>query len=77
MKSDYHPGMKTRPISKPTYMIESVHNALLLLNAVRDHGSLRLKDAAEEIGVAESTVSGRMLEVRRHAGIVKDTGNDC
>jgi RNA polymerase sigma-70 factor (ECF subfamily) len=34
-------------------------------------------EAAHILGVAESTVSGRMLEVRRHAGFVKDTGNEC
>jgi len=34
-------------------------------------------EAAHILGVAESTVSGRMLEVRRHAGFVKDTGDAC
>ncbi|WP_043779326.1 IclR family transcriptional regulator [Rhodococcus sp. JVH1] len=64
--------MKTRPISKPTYMIESVHNALLLLNAVRDHGSLRLKDAAEEIGVAESTAHRLLAMLIYHGFVVQD-----
>nr|ABC33886.1 putative regulatory protein [Rhodococcus sp. T104] len=64
--------MKTRPISKPTYMIESVHNALLLLSAVRDHGSLRLKDAAEEIGVAESTAHRLLAMLIYHGFVVQD-----
>ena len=53
-------------------MIESVHNALLLLNAVRDHGSLRLKDAAEEIGVAESTAHRLLAMLVYHGFVVQD-----
>jgi RNA polymerase sigma factor (sigma-70 family) len=34
-------------------------------------------EAAQVLGVAESTVSGRMLEVRRQAGLAKDTGDEC
>jgi len=34
-------------------------------------------EAALVLGVAESTVSGRMLEVRRQAGLAKDTGDEC
>ncbi|WP_284978657.1 helix-turn-helix domain-containing protein [Arthrobacter sp. fls2-241-R2A-200] len=40
---------------KPTYSIEAVDNALQLLQLLRDVGSLRLKDAAAELGVAPST----------------------
>ncbi|MFC9553412.1 IclR family transcriptional regulator [Rhodococcus sp. NPDC056960] len=53
-------------------MIESVHNALQLLNAVRDHGSLRLKDAAEEIGVAESTAHRLLAMLIYHGFVVQD-----
>jgi RNA polymerase sigma-70 factor (ECF subfamily) len=34
-------------------------------------------EAALVLGVAESTVSGRMLEVRRQAGLAKDPGDEC
>jgi len=46
---------KKRTIEKPTYMLESVDNALRLLQMLRDVGGLRLKDAAEELGIAPST----------------------
>ena len=44
---------------KPTYSIEAVDNALQLLQLLRDVGSLRLKDAAAELGVAPSTAHRR------------------
>lgn len=34
-------------------------------------------EAAHALGVAESTISGRMLEVRRQAGLAKDLGDEC
>ena len=34
-------------------------------------------EAAHVLGVAESTISGRMLEVRRQASLAKDTGDEC
>jgi IclR family transcriptional regulator, acetate operon repressor len=40
---------------KPTYSLDSVDNALHLVQALRDEGQLRLKDAAEQLGVAPST----------------------
>ncbi|GAC1369812.1 MAG: IclR family transcriptional regulator C-terminal domain-containing protein [Pseudarthrobacter sp.] len=40
---------------RPTYSIEAVDNALQLLQLLRDGGTLRLKDAAQELGVAPST----------------------
>ena len=33
-------------------------------------------EAATALGVAELTVSGRMLEVRRQAGLAKDIGDE-
>ena len=40
---------------KPPYALSSVDNALLLLQMLRDHGSLRVSEAAEELGIARST----------------------
>ncbi|WP_035744229.1 IclR family transcriptional regulator [Haematomicrobium sanguinis] len=40
---------------KPSYFLESVDNALRLVQILRDIGHLRIKDAAEELGIAGST----------------------
>lgn len=52
---------------KPTYSIEAVDNALHLLQLVRDGGSIRLKDAAAELGVAPSTAH-RLLAMLVYRG---------
>ena len=44
-----------KAIEKPTYLLESVDNALKLLQMLRDVGALRLKEAAEELAIAPST----------------------
>ena len=44
-----------KAIEKPTYLLESVDNALKLLQMLRDVGALRLKDAADELAIAPST----------------------
>jgi DNA-binding IclR family transcriptional regulator len=44
-----------RTIEKPTYVVESVDNALRLLQMLRDLGVLRLTDAAQELDIAPST----------------------
>lgn len=41
--------------NKPPYALNSVDNALLLLQMLRDHGELRVSDAAGELGIARST----------------------
>jgi DNA-binding IclR family transcriptional regulator len=57
-----------KPLQKrPTYSIEAVDNALLLLQLLRDGGTLRLKDAAEELGVAPSTAH-RLLAMLVYRG---------
>ena len=65
------PGRKPaqrKPVQKrPTYSIEAVDNALLLLQLLRDGGTLRLKDAAEELGVAPSTAH-RLLAMLVYRG---------
>jgi DNA-binding IclR family transcriptional regulator len=57
-----------KPLQKrPTYSIDAVDNALLLLQLLRDGGTLRLKDAAEELGVAPSTAH-RLLAMLVYRG---------
>jgi DNA-binding IclR family transcriptional regulator len=57
-----------KPVQKrPTYSIEAVDNALLLLQLLRDTGTLRLKDAAAELGVAPSTAH-RLLAMLVYRG---------
>jgi IclR family acetate operon transcriptional repressor len=41
--------------NKPPYAIESVDNALRILQMVRDSGQVRVSDAAAELGIARST----------------------
>jgi IclR family acetate operon transcriptional repressor len=41
--------------NKPPYTLQSVDNALLLLQLLRDNGTLRVSDAATELGTARST----------------------
>ncbi len=41
--------------NKPPYAIESVDNALRILQMVRDSGQIRVSDAAAELGIARST----------------------
>ncbi|MBT2514754.1 IclR family transcriptional regulator [Arthrobacter sp. ISL-30] len=52
---------------KPPYPIEAVDNALQLLQLLRDDGSVRLKDAAAELGVAPSTAH-RLLAMLIYRG---------
>lgn len=65
-----NPSRKTagKPAQKrPTYSIEAVDNALVLLQLLRDGGALRLKDAAAELGVAPSTAH-RLLAMLVYRG---------
>ncbi|WP_019818803.1 IclR family transcriptional regulator [Saccharomonospora saliphila] len=41
--------------NRPPYALGSVDNALRLLHLLRDHGSLRVSEAAAELGIARST----------------------
>ena len=41
--------------NKPPYAIESVDNALRILQMLRDSGQVRVSDAAAELGIARST----------------------
>ena len=64
----YNSVMQKLPLQKkPTYSIEAVDNALQLLQLLRDGGSLRLKDAANELGVAPSTAH-RLLAMLVYRG---------
>lgn len=61
------PAQKKPVQKRPTYSIEAVDNALQLLQLLRDGGTLRLKDAAEELGVAPSTAH-RLLAMLVYRG---------
>ncbi|WP_461173920.1 IclR family transcriptional regulator [Arthrobacter sp. Z1-9] len=61
------PGQKKAVQKRPTYSIEAVDNALQLLQLLRDGGTLRLKDAAEELQVAPSTAH-RLLAMLVYRG---------
>lgn len=52
--------------SRPPYSIESVDRALRLLHMLRDHGEVRLRTAAQELDVAESTVHRLMAMLVFH-----------
>jgi DNA-binding IclR family transcriptional regulator len=54
-------------IERPTYLLESVDNALRLLQMLRDGGAVRLTEAAEELGVAPSTAH-RLLAMLVYRG---------
>ncbi|MET1043027.1 MAG: IclR family transcriptional regulator [Microbacteriaceae bacterium] len=52
---------------RPPYAIDSVDNALWLLQLLRDQGSLRVVSAAAELGIARSTVH-RLLSMLVYRG---------
>lgn len=54
----------------PQYPIESVDHALQLIELLRDHGSVRLKDAAAELGVSPSTAH-RLLAMLIYRGFAE------
>lgn len=56
-----------KTITRPSYALDSVDNALRLLQMLRDVGALRLKDAAEELGTAQSTAH-RLLAMLVYRG---------
>lgn len=58
---------KTSLYGRPAYFLDSVDNALHLLQVLRDEGRLRLKDAAELLGIAPSTAH-RLLSMLVYRG---------
>ena len=58
---------KTKIQKKPSYPLASVDNALRLLQLLRDSGTPRLKDCADELGVASSTAH-RLLAMLVYRG---------
>ncbi|MHA6631087.1 helix-turn-helix domain-containing protein [Pseudonocardia sichuanensis] len=54
----------------PTYPIESVRNALLLVLLLRDRKRLRVSECAAELGVAWSTAH-RLLAMLEHYGFLQ------
>lgn len=55
---------------KPAYALDSVDNALHLVQVLRDEGRLRLKDAAELLGIAPSTAH-RLLSMLVYRGFAE------
>lgn len=55
---------------QPAYPIESVDNALALLELLRDFGALRLSDAAMELGISRSTAH-RLLAMLVYRGFAE------
>lgn len=66
-KKSAAPKKASKTITRPSYALESVDNALRLLQMLRDVGALRLKDAAEELGTAPSTAH-RLLSMLVYRG---------
>jgi len=65
--------MQKRPVpARPPYVVESVDRALRLIQMLRDHGSLRLRSAAKELDVAESTVHRLMAMLVFHGFAIQD-----
>jgi IclR family transcriptional regulator, acetate operon repressor len=58
---------KTELQKRPAYLLESVDNALRLLQLLRDEGRLQIKDAAAELGIAPSTAH-RLLAMLVYRG---------
>lgn len=57
---------------KPSYALESVDNALRLMQLLRDVGQIRLKDAADELGIAPSTAHRLMAMLIYRGFAVQD-----
>ncbi len=57
---------------KPSYALESVDNALRLMQLLRDVGQIRLKDAAVELGIAPSTAHRLMAMLVYRGFAVQD-----
>jgi len=66
----YSSAVRNKPqkaIQKPAYLLESVDNALRLLQMLRDVGAVRLNQAATELGIARSTAH-RLLAMLVYRG---------
>ena len=59
-------------IPRPQYPIESVDNALRLLLMFRDRGEIRLSEAREALGVAQSTAHRLMAMLAYHDFVRQD-----
>ena len=66
----YSSAVRNKPqkaIQRPAYLLESVDNALRLLQMLRDVGAVRLNQAATELGIARSTAH-RLLAMLVYRG---------
>ncbi|MBM9467766.1 IclR family transcriptional regulator [Nakamurella leprariae] len=67
--------MKNAPIQKrPAYPIESVDNALRIIQLLRDEGSVRLSDIAGELEIAASTAH-RLMAMLVYRGFAMQDDN--
>lgn len=58
--------------NKPPYLLESVDNALRLLQLLRDHGRLGVSEAASELGIARSTAHRLLAMLVYHDFALQD-----
>jgi IclR family transcriptional regulator, acetate operon repressor len=61
---------RTAKSAAPTYSIESVDNALLLLRMICERKEVRISEVAEHLGVAQSTAH-RLLSMLLHHGFAR------
>lgn len=66
LRGNYHSFMR----NKPQYALESVDNALRLIQLLRDQGRLRVSEAAAELGIARSTAH-RLLAMLVYRGFAE------
>lgn len=62
--------------NKPPYALDSVDNALRLLQMLRDQGKLRVSQAASELGIARSTAH-RLLATLVYRGFAEQDEDRC
>ncbi|AWS41402.1 IclR family transcriptional regulator [Streptosporangium sp. 'caverna'] len=62
--------------NKPSYALDSVDNALLLVQMLRDQGRLRVRQAAEDLGIAPSTAH-RLLAMLVYRDFARQDEHRC
>lgn len=64
-------------ITRPPYALESVDNALRLLQMLRHVGALRLKDLAEELGTGRAAAADGGSRLGLSSGRTGQADRDC
>ncbi|WP_371780024.1 IclR family transcriptional regulator [Streptosporangium subroseum] len=62
--------------NRPSYALDSVDNALLLVQMLRDQGRLRVRQAAEDLGIAPSTAH-RLLAMLVYRDFARQDEHRC